>query len=187
MTRRFNLLATPLPDLHVFQRQHLGDARGYLQRLFCADELASFGWTQAVAQINHTFTIKKGSVRGIHLQMQPHSETKLITCLRGEVWDVAVDLRADSLTFLQWHAELLSADNQRSYLIPPGFGHGFQTLTDEVEMVYCHSQSYIPASEMSINPFDANIGVTWPLIVTEMSDKDRNTAMLTKDFMGVEV
>jgi dTDP-4-dehydrorhamnose 3,5-epimerase len=187
MTQRFDLLLTPLPDLHVLLRKPLGDARGYLQRLFCADELASFGWSQAVAQINHTFTARKGSVRGLHLQVPPHAEMKLITCLRGEVWDVAVDLRSGSPTFLQWHAEFLSADNRRSYLIPPGFAHGFQTLSDEVDMMYCHSQSYAPASELSVNPFDARINIRWPLAVADISDKDSNSSMLNKDFQGVGV
>lgn len=187
MTQRFDLLSTPLPELHLLLRKPLADERGYLQRLFCADELASFGWSQAVAQINHTFTARKGSVRGLHLQVPPHAEMKLITCLRGEVWDVAVDLRIGSPSFLQWHAELLSADNRRSYLIPPGFAHGFQTLSDEVEMMYCHSQSYAPASELNLNPFDARIDVHWPLEVVDISNKDRHCAMLNKDFQGVDV
>jgi dTDP-4-dehydrorhamnose 3,5-epimerase len=187
MTQRFDVLATPLSDLHLLQRKVLGDARGYLQRLFCADELASVGWAQAVAQINHTLTVRKGSVRGLHLQLPPHAEMKLITCLRGEVWDVAVDLRAGSPTFLQWHGELLSADNFRSYLIPPGFAHGFQSMSDEAEMLYCHSQSYMPSSELNVNPFDTRIDIRWPLAVADMSEKDRHSAMLSKDFQGVEI
>lgn len=187
MTQRFDLLSTPLPDLRLIQRKVLGDGRGYLQRLFCADECATFGWLSPVAQINHTFTARQGSLRGLHLQLPPHAEMKLISCLRGEVWDVAVDLRAGSPTFLHWHAELLSAENQRSFLIPPGFAHGFQTMSDEVEMLYCHSQAYAPDSELGFNAFDSRIAISWPLAVTDMSDKDRDCAMLQQDFQGVSL
>lgn len=187
MTQRFDLITTPMRDLHLLQRKVLGDTRGYLQRLFCAEELASLGWLQPIAQINHTYTARKGSLRGLHWQLPPHAEMKLISCLRGEVWDVAVDLRSGSSTFLQWHAELLSANNQRSLLIPPGFAHGFQTMSDEVEMLYCHSQAYAPDSELGFNAFDSRIGISWPLAVTDMSIKDRDCAMLQQDFQGVRV
>ena len=107
----------------------MGDARGFLSRLFCAEELRAAGWTGPIAQINHTHTARKGTVRGMHFQYPPHAEMKLVSCLRGEVWDVAVDIRAGSQTFLRWHAEILSADNGRALLIPQGFAHGFQALT----------------------------------------------------------
>ncbi|MFZ6846392.1 dTDP-4-dehydrorhamnose 3,5-epimerase family protein [Undibacterium sp. RuTC16W] len=187
MTLRFDLLSTPLAGLHLLQRKPLTDARGYLQRLFDAEELLACGWTQAIAQVNHTQTLHCGSVRGLHLQLPPQSEMKLITCLRGEVWDVAVDLRKKSPTFLHWHASLLSAENKRSYLIPAGFAHGFQALTDEVEMMYCHSAPYAPSCEMGLNPLDQALAITWPLAITEMSDKDRHWPMLESQFEGVSV
>lgn len=187
MTSCFNILDTPFAGLRLIRRQQFGDARGYLQRLFCVEELAAAGWTQPVAQVNHTYTKRAGSVRGLHLQLPPNSEMKLITCLRGEVWDVALDLRADSPTFLKWHAVHLSAENKTSYLIPQGFAHGFQTLTNEVEMLYCHSHAYVPSSEMSVNPFDARLDISWPLAMADISDKDRNSSMLSKDFQGVDV
>ena len=117
------------------QRQPLQDARGLFERMFCADELAAAGWTQPIAQINHSVTRQRGSVRGLHYQRPPHAEMKLVSCLRGEVWDVAVDLRAGSPTFLQWHAEHLSPSNACALLIPPGFAHGFQALTDDAELL----------------------------------------------------
>ena len=126
---RFRIQSTPLSGLQVITRQMLGDHRGFLSRLFCADELAQAGWTKPIAQINHTYTAKKGTVRGMHFQHPPHAEMKLVSCIRGEVWDVAVDLRANSPTFLHWHAEVLSADNHKALLIPEGFAHGFQTLS----------------------------------------------------------
>lgn len=187
MMQRFDALPTPMAGLHLLQRKPLSDARGFFQRLFCAEELAEFGWTEAVAQVNHTLTLSKGSVRGLHLQLAPHAEMKLITCLRGAVWDVALDVRKDSATFLQWHAEILSAENQRSYLIPPGFAHGFQTLCDDVEMLYCHSQPYAPSGERGLNVLDGRLAITWPLAIAGMSDKDRQWPMLDAGFEGVNV
>src|SRR5690554_6695588 len=105
---RFTVTNLPLAGLKRVQRQRLGDNRGFLARLFCAEELAAAGWTQPIAQINHTFTAKQGTVRGMHFQRPPHAEMKLVSCIRGEVWDVAVDLRVGSPTFLHWHAERLS-------------------------------------------------------------------------------
>jgi dTDP-4-dehydrorhamnose 3,5-epimerase len=108
----------------------MADDRGSLSRLFCADELAASGWAWPVAQINHTVTLHRGAVRGFHFQRPPHAEAKLVSCLRGAVWDVAVDLRQGSPTFLQHRAIELSADNGQALLIPPGFAHGFQALRD---------------------------------------------------------
>lgn len=184
---RFDFLPTPVNGLHLLQRKVLGDQRGYFQRMFCADDLAELGWHEPIAQINHTYTSSKGSIRGMHLQLPPSAEMKLIACVKGEVWDVAIDLRAESATFLKWHAVLLSQANQRSFLIPAGFAHGFQTMSDDVEMLYCHSKSYAPASEMGLNPFDARLAIEWPLGLTEISEKDRNWPMLSKEFQGVNV
>ena len=111
---RFLITDTPLIGLKRVQRQVLRDERGFLSRLFCADELHAAGWYGSVAQINHTCTRQAGTVRGLHYQKPPHAEIKLVSCLRGAVWDVAVDLRLGSPTFLRWHAELLSADNGRA-------------------------------------------------------------------------
>lgn len=187
MSQRFEIVDTELTGLRLIQRLPSVDARGYFQRLFCAQELAAAGWSGPVAQINHTYTKRAGSVRGLHLQLPPFAEMKLITCMRGEVWDVAVDLRANSATFLKWHAVHLSAENKTSYLIPPGFAHGFQTLTDDVEMLYCHSQAYMPASEMGFNPIDKKLNVNWPMTIGDMSDKDKNWAMLDDSFQGIDI
>ncbi len=184
---RFEFLETPIQGLHLLQRKPLGDQRGYFQRMFCSDDLSEIGWHETIAQINHTYTERKGAVRGMHMQLSPNAEMKLISCLQGEVWDVAVDLRAGSPSFLKWHGVLLSPKNQQSLLIPPGFAHGFQTLTDEVEMLYCHSKAYAPASEAGCNPFDPLLEITWPELVTEISDRDKNCTMLNKDYQGVIV
>jgi dTDP-4-dehydrorhamnose 3,5-epimerase len=117
--------------------------------------------------------------------MPPHAEMKLVSCLHGEVWDVAVDLRAGSPTFLQWHAERLSADNGHALLIPEGFAHGFQALSDEVELLYCHSAAYSAAAERGLHPQDAVLGIAWPLTITEMSTRDAAHPQLDAHFTGL--
>lgn len=182
---RFTVTDLPLTGLKRVQRQRLGDSRGFLSRLFCAEELGSAGWDKPVAQINHTYTARKGTVRGMHFQRPPHTERKLVSCLRGEVWDVAVDLRPDSPTFLHWHAEHLSAENGCALLIPEGFAHGFQALTDDVELLYCHSAAYAAQSEDGLTPADPRLGIRWPLAITELSARDAGHPLITSDFEGV--
>jgi dTDP-4-dehydrorhamnose 3,5-epimerase len=182
---RFEVGATPLAGVRTVRRQRVGDARGFLSRVFCADDLRQVGWSQPIAQVNHTHTARCGTVRGLHFQHPPHAEMKLVSCLRGEVWDLALDLRAGSPTFLQWHAERLSADNGAALLIPEGVAHGFQTLTDDVEMLYCHSAAYTAGAEGGLNPRDARLAIAWPLPISEISERDRRHPALGDDFKGV--
>ena len=184
---RFTVSDTPLRGLKQVQRQRLGDSRGSLSRLFCAEELLAAGWAGSIAQINHTVTTRAGTVRGMHFQRPPHAEIKLVSCLRGEVLDVAVDLRTGSPTFLQWHAARLSAENNLALLIPQGFAHGFQSLTDNVELLYCHSAAYAPAAESGLNPMDERLAIAWPLPVTELSARDGQHALIGASFTGVVV
>lgn len=184
---RFTVSDTPLAGLKCIERQMRDDARGSLSRLFCADDLADAGWHGAIAQINLTVTSQKGTVRGLHFQTPPHAEMKLVNCLRGEVWDVVVDLRAESPTFLNWHAEILSAQNHRALLIPEGFAHGFQTLTDDVEMLYCHAMPYHPQSDSGLNTLDPRLAIAWPLPVALMSARDSTHPLLTHEFEGVRL
>lgn len=173
---RFTLTTTPIAGVVAVQRQPIADARGFLARLFCADDLAVAGWPGAVAQINHTSTAERGTVRGLHYQHPPergaHAEAKLVSCLRGSVWDVVVDVRADSPTYLQWHAQVLSADNQQALLIPPGCAHGFQALEDGCELLYVHSAPYKPARDAGLHAQDGRLAITWPLAVHGLSAKD---------------
>ncbi len=182
---RFAVTDTPLAGLKIVERQNLGDSRGFLSRMFCAEELALAGWTKPIAQINLTMTSSRGTVRGMHFQQPPHSEMKLVNCVRGVVLDVAVDLRAGSPTYLKWHAEELSAENRRSFLIPEGFAHGFQTLTDDCELLYFHSVPYAPGAEGALNALDSALGISWPLEITEMSERDRRHPNLTEQFTGL--
>jgi dTDP-4-dehydrorhamnose 3,5-epimerase len=182
---RFTVSSPGPGGLKLVERQSIGDSRGFLSRLFCADELADAGWTKPIAQINLTRTATTGTIRGMHFQHPPHAEAKLVNCIRGAVLDVAIDLRAGSPTFLQWHAEELSADNRRALLIPEGFAHGFQTLADDCELVYFHSAPYTSAAEGALNAHDPMLGIGWPLPVTEMSERDKSHPHLTADFTGL--
>jgi dTDP-4-dehydrorhamnose 3,5-epimerase len=184
---RLTVTDLPLPGLKRVERQLLGDSRGFLARLFCAQELGLVGWQKPVAQVNHTLTTVRGTVRGMHYQTPPHAEMKLVSCLRGEVWDVAVDLRVGSPTFLQWHAERLSAGNHCAMLIPAGFAHGFQALTDEVEMLYCHSEPYVQEADAGLNPQDPRLAIAWPLPIAALSAKDAGHAMIKPQFEGVRL
>lgn len=183
--QRFEFLDTPLAGLKVVKRQPIGDNRGYLCRMFCAESFAAQGFSKAIAQINHTMTSKSGAIRGMHYQLPPHAEVKLVSCIRGKVFDVAVDLREGSPTFLQWHAEILSEDNQSSLLIPEGFSHGFQTLTNDCELIYLHSMPYKQAAEAALNVMDPMVLIDWPLPATDMSERDRSHPMLNQEFKGI--
>jgi dTDP-4-dehydrorhamnose 3,5-epimerase len=187
MSARLQLFPTPIADLVVVQRQPLSDHRGYFERMFCTHELAAAGWVKPIAQINHSYTAKQGTVRGLHFQYPPHAEMKLVSCIRGEVWDVAVDLRLGSPTFLQWHAERLSAENGCALLIPEGFAHGFQALTDDVELLYCSSAAYAVQAEGGLNPIDPRLGIRWPMVITELSTRDADHPLVNSDFKGVSV
>lgn len=182
----FQIKGLPLQGLQIVEFQPLGDARGSLTRLFCAQELG-YVWPGAIVQINQTHTAKCGTVRGMHFQKPPHAERKLVTCLRGEVWDVAVDLRVGSPTFLQWHAETLSEENQRAIIIPEGFAHGFQTQSDNVAMMYFHSVPYAPKFEAGIPPEDPKLAITWPIPITAISKRDQSHHTIGKDFRGISV
>lgn len=185
--KKFLVLDTPIKDLKIIQRKPISDSRGFLTRLFCANELHDEGWSTSIAQINHTFTKKRGAVRGMHFQNAPHAEMKLVTCLSGEVWDVAVDLRHNSPTFLNWHAEKLTPENCRSFLIPEGFAHGFQALTDNCELLYLHSSAYVPEAEAGLCPTDSKLGILWPLDFSELSQRDAQHPLITDHFKGIQL
>lgn len=175
---RFTVTELPLAGVRLVERHAREDSRGFFSRLFCADELAAAGWRGPVAQINHTLTRQAGSVRGLHFQRPPHAEMKLVSCLAGEVWDVVVDLRPDSPTHLQWHAQILSAANRRALLIPEGFAHGFQALSADVQLLYLHNQPHAPEAEDGLNPSDERLAIAWPQAITMMSDRDRQHPLL---------
>lgn len=183
---RFLVHDTPLAGLKLIERKPIDDTRGFLARVFCAEELSIAGWNKGIAQINHTLTQRRGTVRGMHFQRSPHMEMKLVSCLRGAVWDVAVDLRAGSPTFLKWHAVELSAKNHRAMLIPEGFAHGFQTLSDDCELLYLHSAAYALKAEGGVQPQDLMLAINWPLPIAEISPRDAQHELLTREYTGLD-
>lgn len=187
MSARFDIALTPFSGLKVLKRKGIGDSRGWFERMFCIDELRDVLGERSVRQINRTLTQKKAIVRGMHFQRPPCPEMKFVSCLRGEVFDVAVDLRHGSSTFLQWHAEVLSAENRKTLIIPEGFAHGFQTLTDDCEMFYLHTATYDPAAESGLNPKDPALAIDWPLWIAEMSARDSVHPAIAKNFAGVQL
>ena len=185
MSERFAVTPTPLAGLLLLQRLKRTDDRGYLTRLFCPDELGALGWDGPVAQVNETGTRAKGTVRGMHFQHSPYSEMKLVTCLAGAVLDIAVDLRRGSPTFLAHYAAELSDENACSLMIPKGFAHGFQTLTDDVRMIYVHSAPFHPEAEGGLSCQDPALGIDWPLPVAHLSARDAAHPFIASDYEGI--
>ena len=170
---------TPIAGLWEIATAPHRDDRGSLTRLFCADafhDAAPEGLR--FVQVNHSITRRRGTVRGLHLQRPPAAEFKLIRCLRGRVFDVAVDLRPGSTTFGRWHAVELSDDNQRQVLIPPGCAHGFQTLVDDCELLYQHTAAYRPDCEDGVRHDDPGLAIAWPEPVADVSARDRGLRSL---------
>jgi dTDP-4-dehydrorhamnose 3,5-epimerase len=187
MNGRFSIIETPIAGVRGVERKPRGDHRGFLSRLFCSEELASAGWVKPVAQINHTFTATKGTIRGLHYQRFPKAEMKLVTCIKGAIFDVAVDLREGSPTLLAYHGQVLSAENNLALLIPEGCAHGFQALTGDVELIYLHSQPYAAEAEGGFSPLDPRIAIEWPLPVAAMSERDAGHPAVTSDFKGLKL
>ncbi|MBI5024575.1 MAG: dTDP-4-dehydrorhamnose 3,5-epimerase [Candidatus Omnitrophica bacterium] len=185
MSDRFVFGQAPLSGVWIARRNIFEDARGAFGRLFCAEEFQRIGFNKPIVQINHSITPVKGTVKGLHFQHPPHAETKIITCLKGEVFDVAVDLRQGSKTFLSWYGQRLSAENHKSIIIPEGFAHGFQTLTEHCELVYLHTEFYVPKAETAFNVTDKRIGIKWPLPVTVLSERDKSNPFVPQDYGGV--
>lgn len=177
--------STALEGLFIVELTPMIDERGWFARTFCKNEFEKIGFKKELVQINHSFTTKKGTLRGMHYQLPPHSEAKLIRCIAGAVYDVAIDLRKDSPTFLKWFGVELSAENKKMILIPEGFAHGFQTLSDDSELIYHHSEFYTPDSEGAVRYDDPSVNIQWPLEVLNISEKDLIRPYLTTDFKGI--
>lgn len=182
---RFTITDLPLSGLKRMDRHVIGDNRGFFSRLYCAETLKTAGWNSPIAQINHTYTAEIGTVRGLHFQYPPHAEKKMVFCLSGKIWDVVVDVRPNSSTFLCHHAEVLSSDAYSAIIIPEGFAHGFQCLSNDVKLIYLHSVAYDPSSEGGLNPFDNVLQIAWPETVTEISSRDAHHPLIDNTFKGV--
>ncbi len=182
---QLKLQSTSLIGLHLIRRSPICDHRGHFERLFCEKDLEVVIGDRRIVQINYTHTRKCGTVRGLHFQNPPNSEMKFVSCIKGKVFDIAVDLRKGSDTFLKWHGEILSQENHLAFCIPEGFAHGFQTLTDDCELIYFHTTPFAPESEAGLNALDPKLSISWPLPISTRSERDMNHMMLTEEFLGL--
>ena len=180
-----NFVETPLKGSYIIESNPFKDSRGLFARLYCKNSLSEICENPAIEQINYSLTVEKGSIRGLHFQYPPKSEVKMIRCLTGSVFDVIVDIRHDSPTFLNWYGETISADNMKMMYAPKGFAHGFQTLEENCTLLYLHSDSYAPSCEGALRYNDPAIGIKWPLTATHLSSKDENHPLITSAFQGL--
>ncbi|WP_299365053.1 dTDP-4-dehydrorhamnose 3,5-epimerase [uncultured Paracoccus sp.] len=172
---------TDLRDARLIELRLLGDERGAFARTFSRDEFAAAGMASVYVQQNMSVSAKAGTVRGMHFQRAPHTEAKLVRCLRGAIHDVIIDLRVDSPTYLRHQGFELSAENRHQLYVPPGFAHGFQTLMDDVEVSYLVSSAYAPAAEGGLRHDDPFFGIAWPMRATVVSAKDAAWPLLDPD------
>ncbi len=178
-------VATDIPGAFEVIHDVRSDARGRFTRQYCEQEFAAAGLNTHWVQVNQSVTLGSGSVRGLHFQRPPHAEAKLVGCTLGRAFDVAVDLRRGSPTFLRWAA--VEIDEGRSFYIPAGCAHGFQALSDEVHLTYLHSASYAPEAEDGVRFDDPALGIGWPRPIGTVSDRDRSFAPIDAAFEGLSV
>lgn len=164
----------------------LSDDRGEFFRSYCKDEFSNITDSEFV-QMNHSINYKKGTLRGMHYQLPPHAEDKLVRCVKGSIFDVFVDLRLNSPTYLQWESITLSESNKEMLFLPKGIAHGFMTMEDDSHVLYHHTEYYHPRSERGISYNDEKIKIDWPLEITCMSERDKSYPALDADFKGLEI
>ncbi|HMD57050.1 MAG TPA: dTDP-4-dehydrorhamnose 3,5-epimerase [Solirubrobacteraceae bacterium] len=166
---------TALPGAFAIELDTIADERGWFARTFDAEEFRARGLQDAVAQCNASFNARRGTLRGLHWQADPYRESKLVRCVRGAIFDVAVDIRPDSPAFCCWEALELSAENRLAFYIPAGMAHGFQTLTDDCEVLYQMGNRYVPEAARGARWDDAAFAIRWPAAPGGriISDKDR--------------
>lgn len=181
---KLKLTELDLCGAYIIEPNQYEDSRGSFSRVFCKEELSGI-FDGNIAQINHSITAKKGSIRGLHFQYQPNTEVKMVKCIKGSVFDVIVDIRKNSTTFLQWFGTILSCENMCVMHIPKGFAHGFQTLENDAQLLYLHSELYSPDNEGVLNALDPVLSIQWPLPVSDISVRDSTQPMIEKDFKGI--
>jgi dTDP-4-dehydrorhamnose 3,5-epimerase len=179
--------ATSISGAFEIQLSPREDERGIFTRLYCQKEFKFTGHTKNIVQVNHSVNRLKGTIRGLHFQYAPFSETKIIRCIRGRVFDVVVDLRKDSESFLKWQSVELSPDKYNAFCIPEGCAHGFQTLEPDSEMLYFHTEFFHPEAEGALRFDDPLLGIQWPLPPVNVSEKDKNYPLLDADFTGISI
>ncbi len=176
---------TSLKGSYIITPEPKGDERGWFARTFCKKEFEQIGHYKDWVQMNHSFSAESGTVRGLHFQLPPFGEIKMVRCISGSVFDVIVDIRKGSPTFLQWIGVELSAINKKMMYIPEGFAHGFQTIAENTELIYHHSAFYEPQAESGLNMADTLLNISWPKAITAISDRDKHHQIITEHFKGI--
>ena len=167
-------IETGLPGAVIVEIEKLQDQRGFFARSWCQREFEQVGMDASVVQANISYNYRQGTLRGMHYQAEPYAETKLVRCTRGAIYDVIIDLRPESPTYMKWVGVELTGDNYRMLFVPKMFAHGFQTLVDESGVTYQVGQFYTPGSERGIRYNDPAFDIRWPIEVRVISDKDKN-------------
>ena len=175
-----------LPGVFQLEPEPHVDERGWFARYFCLEEFATAGRQTSFVQFNQSFNEVSGTLRGMHLQTGAAAEDKLVKCVRGAIFDVAVDLRRGSPTFLSYAAVKLTAENRTALFLPKGVAHGFQTLEDATEVIYHHSNFYRPGHEFGFRYDDPAVAIEWPMAPTRISEKDRSSPWLPENFAGLD-
>lgn len=183
MKEKFSYEKTQFAGLCHIVRHPIIDERGLFERLFCIDEVEPWEGRKII-QINQTLTKACGTIRGLHFQFPPNAECKYVTCIRGAVFDVAVDLRQNSKTYGQWFGCKLTSVARNALIIPEGFAHGFQTLENDVSMLYFHSEPYKKELESGIHPLDKDLAITWPISTSFLSERDKRLELFA-EFKGI--
>jgi dTDP-4-dehydrorhamnose 3,5-epimerase len=165
---------TELPGAYLIDLERREDERGFFARAWCEEEFAAYGLDTRVSQCNVSFNERRGTLRGLHYQVAPHSEVKVIRCTRGAVFDVIVDIRPESETYTRWIGIELSEENRRMLYVPEGFAHGFQTLEDDVEVAYQMSNYHHPEAEFGVRWNDPCFGIDWPIADAVISPRDQS-------------
>lgn len=183
----FEFQSTPLEGLTVGHILSKVDERGYFERVFCLEEISSaLGRNYGIKQINRSMSKSVGTTRGLHFQWPPFCETKIVSCPKGELFDVAVDIRTDSPTFMRYFSRVLSAENKQFLVIPEGFAHGFQTLAPNTEILYLVTQQFSLPHDDGLNPLDPAVSIDWPLPISIRSPKDTNRSFVeSRNFSGI--
>jgi dTDP-4-dehydrorhamnose 3,5-epimerase len=176
---------TSLAGSYLITLSPRSDSRGWFARTFDKQLFSQIGHSDDWVQMNHSMTRQAGAIRGMHFQYPPCAEIKLVRCIAGRVFDVIIDLRANSPTFLGWFGVELSEENNQILYIPKGFAHGFQTLTDNCQLVYCHSAYYSPDAEGAIRYNDPKVAIQWPLSITDLSERDATHPLIDDRFIGL--
>ena len=171
---------TPLKGAFVVEHEPRADTRGYFARAYCKDELAAIGADYEFVQANMSGNVNAGTLRGLHYQNETAPEAKFFRCINGAVYDVIVDMRQESETYLQWFGIELTAENRKALLVPPLFAHSYLSLTDGAEVFYQASHAYAPDAERGVRYNDPSIGIKWPHPITDVSDKDLKWPDLTE-------